>query len=307
MPSSRTPDPESDRPEAAAIVSRRSVVALGPLFAVAPLSLFASACGDSSKVAAKYAADVVQELAPTLPKDFANVRSGLVDGAKTLATLLPTDESSELKRTRDAIGTTRERTDAIRNAPTSFFIFVNTKGIVVRSEHDPDELAEKDLFAVFPALKKSVEGAGEAAEAFGEMTEMRRVKRGDELEWIAAVPVLDKDGKPRGAFCGGWTLRWYATYLQNQGKRFVDTVVAKTKQKEPVMYVYIVKGGKAYGAQETPDANAEAVAKLDVASKAKGGLYQDKLQITGVSFAIAAVPAPDFGDDAALAVVASVF
>ncbi len=285
------------------LVTRRSVLAFGASLAAASVG---TGCGDNLKVAEKYAVDVVNELAPALPKDFANVRTGLVDGAKALATLLPTDEASELKRTRDAIGQAREKTDALRNAPTSFIMFANPKGIVVRSEHDPDELAEKDLFASFPGLKKSVEGAGAPAETFGEMPEMRRVKKGDELEWVAAVPLLDKDGKVRGALCGGWTLRWYATYLQNQGKRFLDAEVAKAKAREPVMYVYIVKGSKAYGAQETPDANAEAVGKLDLATKAKGGLFKSKLDITGVPFAVAALPAPDFGDDAALAVVASV-
>lgn len=293
-------------PRPPTVVTRRSLLALGASLAVAPVAASLGGCGDNLKLAEKYAVDVLNELAPALPKDFANVRTGLAEGAKTLATLLPTDEASELKRTRDSIGQTRERTDAIRNAPTSFIMFANPKGIVVRSEHDPDELAEKDLFAAFPGLKKAVEGAGAPAEAFGEMAEMRRVKKGDELEWVAAVPVLDKDGKVRGAFCGGWTLRWYATYLQNQGKRIVDAQVAKAKSREPVMYVYIVKGGKAYGAQETPDANAEAVAKLDLASKAKSGLYKGKLDITGVPFAVAALMAPEFGDDAALAVVASV-
>lgn len=287
-----------------AALSRRSVLALAALPILGGLL---TGCEDNVKKAEQYAVEVLNDLSPALAKDFGNVRSGLGEGAKNLATLLPTDEASELKRTREAISRARERTDLLRNAPTSFMMFTNTKGIVVRSEHDPDELAEKDLFASFPALKKSVEGDGALVETFGEMPEMRRVKKGDELEWIAAVPVPGADGKPRGAFAAGWTLRWYATYLQNQGNRVVDAAVAKNKQKAPVMYAYIVKGAKAYGAQETPEANAEAVGKLDLATKAKGGLYKGRLDITGVTFAVAALPAAEFGDDAALVVVASVF
>lgn len=296
--------PSTSSPGARSHLSRRAVLALASLTFAAP---GLAGCEDPVKKAEPYAVEVIEAIAPRVPKDFAAMREGLATGAKTLATLLPTDDASELKRTRDAIAQTRERTDPIRLAPASFFIFVNTKGIVVRSEHDPDELAEADLFAPFPALKKSVEGAGAPVETFGEMEQMRRVKKGAELEWIAAVPVLDKEGKPRGAFAAGWSFRWYATNLQNDANRIIDAAVAKNKQNKPVMYVYIVKGDKAYGAQETPEANAEAVAKLGLAAKAKGGQYKGRLDITGVAFAVVAQPAPDFGDDAALAVVASVF
>ncbi|MFO0617101.1 MAG: hypothetical protein U0414_31180 [Polyangiaceae bacterium] len=287
------------------VLPRRAVLSLGSALAASALGL--TGCDDSVKKAEGYAVEVVNALAPAVPKDFANVRSGLADGAKLLTTLLPTDAASELKQTRDAIGNAREHTDAIRGVPATFFVFTNTSGIAVRSEHDPDELAEKDLFAAFPALKKSVEGAGAYAETFGEMAEMRRVKQGAELEWAAAVPVLDKEGKPRGAFVAGWSFRFYATYLQNQGNRVVQDRVGKTKEKAPVMYTYIIKGSTAYGAQETPEANAEAVAKLDLAPKAKSGLYKSRVEIGTVTFAVAALPAPDFGDDAAIAVVAAVF
>jgi len=256
----------------------------------------ASGCDSAAKESQQIAIDVVKEIAPAIPKDVDNVKSGLVDGAKLLATLLP-PEGGDLKQTREAIANAREKTDAIRLAPASFFCFANTAGKIVRSEHDPDELADRDLFGAFPELKKSVEGSGAPVEAFGEMAEMRRVHKGDELVWIDAVPVLDKDGKPRGAFAAGWSFRWYATYLDNQAKRFLDERAKKSNQKVPIMYSFIVKSGKAYGGQETPDASAEAVAKLDVASKVKSGMYQGRVEITGWTFGIAALSAADRSSD----------
>jgi hypothetical protein len=264
-------------------------------------------CDDSTKKSENAAVTVLAQITGLPDKDMAAVREGLPDGAKALATELPTD-AGDLKGTQEAIKRTREQNEKLRFAKSTFFVFTTADGVVVRSEYDPDSLADKNLFTAFPDLKKAADPKAGLAETFGEMTEMRRVKRGEDMEWVAAVPVVGKDGKLKGTFASGWSFRAYTNFLEQQAKRYLDEQAKNSKDhKIPVMYVYVIKGGKAYGGPETPDENAEAVAKLDLPSKVKNGPYKGHLDITGRVFGVAAEPAKALGDDAALAVVTSVY
>ncbi len=67
----------------------------------------------------------------------------------------------------------------------------------------------------------------------------------------------------------------------------------------------MVKGKTAYGTPVAPDVNAHAIEALDLVGKTAAGPYRGTLEITGRGFGVAAVRAPEFGDDAALAVLTS--
>jgi hypothetical protein len=277
-----------------------------PLVAVAAILVLAG-CDDSGKKSEQVAVDTLATISALPEKDVAAVRDGLPEGAKFLAKELPTDPGADLKSTQEAIKQARENTDKLRLAKSNFFVYVNPEGRVVRSEYDPDDLVDTNVFASFPDLKKALEGKG-VVEAFGEMKEMRGVKRGEDMAWVAATAVPDKEGKARGVFASGWSFRSYAYYLEQQAKRFLDDR-AKTSSdhKIPVMYVYVVKGAKAYGAPDTPDENASAIGKLDLPGKVKSGSYRTHLQITGRTWGVAADACKALGDDAAIAVAASVY
>ena len=66
-----------------------------------------------------------------------------------------------------------------------------------------------------------------------------------------------------------------------------------------------MRGSKAYGGPMTPDVNAEAIEKLDLASKIGSGPYRGTLEITGRKFGVAAQKTPDLSDDTGLAVLMS--
>jgi len=294
-------------PAALAFCSTLSVHAPALLALTAALPTLV-ACDDSAKRSEQAAVATLAQVSPLIDKDMAAVRDGLPDGAKLLGTELPTDAASDLKGTQEAIQRTREKTDSLRLAKSTFFVFTGADGVVIRSQNDPDRLVEKNVFTAFPDLKKAADPKSGVAEAFGSMEEMRGVKKGDDMEWVLSAPVVGKDGKLRGTFTSGWSFRLYAYYLEQQAKRYLDDQ-AKTSSdhKIPVMYVYIVKGSKAYGAPDTPDPNADAVGKLDLGSKVKSGSYRTHVEITGRVFGVAADPAKGFGDDAAIVVVASVY
>ena len=61
----------------------------------------------------------------------------------------------------------------------------------------------------------------------------------------------------------------------------------------------------AYGTLIAPDVNAHAIEALDLVGKTAGGPWRGGIEITGRGFGVAGARAPELGDDAALAVLAS--
>jgi hypothetical protein len=274
---------------------------------LATTSALTPACDDSAKKSEQVAVDTLGSISPLIEKDMAVVREGLPESIAFLAKDLPTDPGADLKGTQESIKRTREHSDKLRLAKSTFFVVTNADGVILRSESDPDDLVDKNIFASFPDLKKALDQKDGVVEQFGEMKEMRGVKKGVDMAWVIAAQLPGKD-KPRGVFASGWSFRAYAYYLEQQAKRFLEDEAKKTPDhKIPIMYTYVVKAGKAFGAPDTPDENSEAVAKLDLGSKAKSGPYRTHVEITGRVFGVAAAPVKSLGDDAAVVVVASVY
>ncbi len=135
---------------------------------------------------------------------------------------------------------------------------------------------------------------------------MRGVKTGRDLAWVAAAPVKDDKGQLKGMFVTGWSLRAYARRLENAATSTVREAAEKAgKKNPPLVYVFVVKGKTAYGSPLAPDEDAQAIEVLDVVGKTASGPYRGTLEITGRGFGVAGVRAPELGDDAALAVLAS--
>ena len=273
----------------------------------AMIAIVSTGCNAQGKDSEKAAADTLVGLTPLIEKDMGELRGALPDGAKALATKLP-DDAGDLLGTQKAIKQTRNGNDVLSASKGSFFVFVNSDGVVVRSESDPDRLVDKNVFASFPDLKKALDPKATVVESFGEMEEMRGVKKGPDTTWVLASPVVDKDGKVRGEFVSGWAYRTYANYLEQQAKRsLVDNAKKANTDKVPIGYVFIVKSKTAYGSPDTPDVNGDALVALDLPSKTANGVYHGQVDITGRTFGVAAERAKGLGDDAVLAVLASTY
>ena len=277
---------------------------------VVPMVLVALAgCEDKGKISEQQAAASVAKLVPVVKEAAEQVRRGLPLGAKKLGTLVDTDPGANLVGLQKNIQIARSSTPDLDRAKSTFFSFADPSGVVLRSEVDPDVLAGKSVFATFPSLKKAVEPASGTLEAFGEMPEMRGVKNGPDLQWVLAHPVATPDGTVKGVFVTGWSFRVFANYLEGTANRDLfeaSQEEGKKKKTVPLIYVFVVKGAKAYGGQVTPDVNAEAVQKLDLISKTASGPYQGTVDVTGRVFGVAAQRTPELGDDAAVAVLLSV-
>lgn len=276
---------------------------------ISSVVLVAPACSDGGVESEGHAVYALSQIAPLVTRDVEQVRKGLPDGAKLLAKHLADDPGADPAELQRRIKSTRANVELLSVSKGTFFSFTTTDGVVLRSEADPDRLVEKNVLAKFPGLAKALsEGAG-VVEATGEMDEMRGVRTGPDLTWVAAHSVPGKDGgAPRGLFVTGWSYRAYAFYLEEAARRaLAEEAKKQEKTRTPLVYVYLARGGTVYGAPVSPEVNAEAIGKHDVAAKAKDGVYRGQIEITDRKFGLAAQRLPELGEDATLVTLVTVY
>jgi len=276
------------------------------LFALAGVVCALPACQDRGRISEQKAADEVGRVVPIVKEDVEQVRRGLPEGAAKLGPLLEADPGANLAGLQRSIAAARAGVKDLNLAKSTFFSFVDTNGVVLRSESDPDAAASKSILSAFPGLKKALEPQSGIVEAFGEMPELDGVKGKPDQQWAVAHPVKDAAGTVKGMFVTGWSMRRFAYHLEEMAKRDLHDEAQKNSDKSvPLIYVFAVKAGKAYGAPLTPDVNAEALDKLDLVSKTAAGPYRGQVVITERTFGVAAQRTPDLGPDTAVAVLLS--
>jgi hypothetical protein len=270
----------------------------------AALVLALAGCDDAKK-AEQTAVDEVGRLLPIVKQDAAQVRNGLPAGAKKIVPLMGPDPGADLAGLQRAIAGARNQVQDLSVAKSTFFSFADPTGTVLRSEADPDLLVGKNVIAAFPALKAALDPKSGIVEAYGEMTEMRGLRTGQDTTWVVAAPVVD-GGTLKGLFVTGWSFRRYAYHLDEVAKRdFSDAADKQEKKITPISYVFVVQGEKAYGAPVTPDVDAHAIEALHLIDKTAAGPYRGSMEITNRSFGIAAQRTPELGDKTAVVVMVS--
>ncbi|MCC6525791.1 MAG: hypothetical protein IT373_24300 [Polyangiaceae bacterium] len=282
-------------------MNARAVIVVG--LTVAALAAGLGCKGDDKKATAK-ADSIVERLLPLVERDTKQVRDGLPQGAAELARLLPSDPGADLEGLRRALQKTRGSIRDLSYAKSTFFLFVDAKGVVQRSEGDPDLAAGKSLTDAVPEAKKFAVATSGLSETFGHWDALRGVNVGPDLEWVVGHPVV-ANGELRGSFVSGWSLRLYARFLEDDARRELTKEQEGQNRAIPLVYVFIAKGDGAFGAPVTPDVNAEALAKLGLPEKTKSGPYAGTVDVEKRHFVVAARAAPELADDAALAVMLS--
>ena len=273
---------------------------------IAVASVFLGGCPDAGKLSEQKAADVVAKLAPVVGIDVQQVRRGLPEGAAKLGATIDADPGANLAGLQRAIAGARAGVKDLDLAKSTFFSFADTTGVVLRSEADPDSAAQKSILVPFPNLKKALEPGGGLVEQFGEMPELNGVRGKSDMQWVLAHPVKDGGGTVKGMFVTGWSFRRYAYYLEESAKRELhDAAQKEGKKSVPLIYVFMLRGQKAYGAPLTPDVNAEALEKLDPIGKTSAGPFRGQLTITERTFGVGAARTPELGADAGVAVLLS--
>jgi hypothetical protein len=276
------------------------------LLACVGLALLAAGCADDGKASQKHAAELITKLTPILKDDVAQVRRGVPNGATKLGELVDADPGANLVALRKALEGARAADKDLQVAKVTFFSFADPSGTVLRSEGDPDLLANKSVVAAFPELKKALDPGGGLTEVFGLMQEMRGVKNGPDHQWVLAHPVKAADGQLKGALVTGWSFRGYAYRLQEAGKREIVEMAKRDGLKSaPLLYAFVFHAGKAYGEAVTPDVNTEAIEKLDLDAKTAAGAWSGTVEITGRVYGVAAQRVPELAPNAGVAALVS--
>jgi len=274
-------------------------------FVVPGLVASLAGCADPTKQE-QIAVDLLAKVAPLADADAAQVRRGLPDGAKKLGEHIDAEPDTNLVALQRVVRGARVNTEDLRTSKCTFFSFADTLGVVQRSEIDPDNLAQKQIFTVFPGLKKALEPNAGVVEAWGDLEEIRVARTGPEYQWVLAHAVKDKEGQTKGLFVTGWSLRRFAQHIDQAAKDELVKAAEKSRAvKIPLVYVFLVKDGKAYGGPMAPDVNARAIEGLDLPAKTQNGSFRGHLEITGRMFGIAAQKAPNIGESMILSVMIS--
>ncbi len=257
------------------------------------LVLGLTGCENKDKLSAERAPKALEHVPPNIERDLKQVRDGLPQGALVMSKLVDDDPGNDPEGLRHIIERSRAGTLDLQIAKSTFFVFVSPEGVVLRGEADPDLAAGQSLFKEVPDAKRIFEKDG-VVEVFGYMEGLRGVQKGGDLEWLAGQKVRSKTGKVVGAFVTGWSLRRYVEYLENDLRNYLIDHQTDKKRPPPVLYLFLARGDKAYGASVTPDVDSEAVAKLDLPHKVGDAPYSSMLEVDGQRFAVVAKKLPGF-------------
>jgi len=262
-------------------------------------------CGDPAKASEKAATDRLPGVVALVKDDVGQVRRGLPEGSAKLGKLLGPEAAGDIPGLQRAIASARAGVKDLELAKSTFFTFVDPTGTAVASEATPDLLATKNIFATLPKLKKATEANSGVVEEIGELKDVY-IKAGNDMTWAAAHPVKDDKGEVKGAFVTGWSFRSLAYHLEEMaGREVVEDAKKSGKKSIPVLYVYVLRGKKAYGSAKAPDITTQTIEGLDLLGKAQNGNYTTNVEITGRVFGVAAAKVPEYAEDIGVAVVAS--
>ena len=258
-------------------------------------------CENRAAKSAAFAKRHVSELVKLAREDAREIREGLPYGARELEKIVGKDALSP-ETAREALEKARGRVQDLRTAKSTFFALAGPDGVVIRNDQDQDRMAHKGLFGAFPALRKALDGS--YTEARGSMPEAAEVRGRADAQWVAAMPVRS-EGATRALLVTGWSWTGYAYRLQTSIRSSVGAAL-EPREKMPLLYVYLIVDRGTYGTRDSPDVNMKVVHEAKVLEKARGSEpFGAELEITGRAFGLAAVLAPELGEDIAIAVLRS--
>lgn len=263
------------------------------------LVTLSAGCRDRQKEAEAKLDPLFTEILPLVERDTKQIRDGLPKGAAIIAKHLDEDPGADPAALQRAIQGARAGVYDLEVCKGTFFVFVDEKGTVLRSQDDPDLAAGASLTESVPDAKKIFTGKG-LTEVWGTVHGFRGFEKGDDMQWIVGAPVTGKEGALRGAFVTGWSLRKYAESLEVLARDALTKKAENPDKPIELLYVLFAKGDRAFGGGLTPDVNVAAVAKLDVVKQSANGTYKTTVTVEGREFVVAARRAPALAEDVAI-------
>jgi hypothetical protein len=188
------------------------------------------------------------------------------------------------------------------SAKSTFFLIASSDGSILRNNLEEDEMAGKNLFEVYPSAEKNRKDT--YYEFNGSWDVARGVNKKVDAQHCAVAPIA-LQGKTVGYFVSGFSWSSYAYRLETTLR---SEVLQNTKEGEkvPLLYVYVIVGGKAYGAPVSPEVNGQAILKQNPIEKTKGGkVVAVPLEITRRQFGVALQHFSELGEVVVVAVLRS--
>lgn len=290
------PRPWSAAPAFAPAVAFATVFSLSPGLA---------GCDGAAKKSEAKAVEHVDRLAKLADTDVEEIRRGLPEGATKLQTTLFDKEKEpyDPRVVRSAMRKVRESIKDLQLSKATFQTVLAPSGEAYASDQETDSLVGKNLLTAFPALEPVKQG--KYSEGFGDLPEVRGARTGDDLQWVAASAIGGQDAR-RGYFVAGWSIRSFAYHLEQQLKSDLRNATKDKKSEPPLLYVFVLVGGKAYGAPITPEVNRAAIQNLSILEKMPAtGQTSGRIEIENRSFGYAAQKPKLLGEKVAVVVLRS--
>lgn len=263
-------------------------------------------CTDSVKVSEDGAAAHADELAKLIDADVQEIRTGLPQGGQKLGVNL-FDEGPEVTpaKARRSLKKTREAVTVLQLAKATFFAVTDMEGVAWANDQETDGMSGKNLLQAFPGLEKAKSDS--YVESMGFMEEAKGVRTGPDEQWVAAAPII-ADGVQKGVYVTGWSMRRFTYHLEEQLKSNLRQAATKSGNalKTPLVYAFVIKGDKVFGALTAPEVNVKAIEDLKILEKLpEGGTWKGRVEITNRTFGVAAKKTPSLCSDCAVAVLRS--
>lgn len=276
--------------------SRRAILALGLFLTLG--------CEDAGKESARLVVPNMKYVAAAAERDLGEVRRGMPAGAQALSDLfqraLP--EKPAAMDVRKELLRLRSDNPDISSAKSTFFLVAAKDGTILRNNLEEDDMAEKNLFQVYPETKAGL--SKDYLETQGSWDIARGVNGRPDAQWLAMSRIKVNE-QAEGLFLSGWSWSSYAYRLEMALR---SEVMGETKSgdKVPLLYVYVIVGDQAYGAPVSPVVNGEEIVKLNPLRKAQGKpMWTGAIEITRRPFGLALTHMPELGSNVVLAVLRS--
>lgn len=258
-------------------------------------------CTDTGKVSAEHAKTHAKFLLSAANTDIDELKRGLPKGVVHLEAAFeqgPPDSQTASK----ALETARNKIQDLRVAKSTFFALLGKDGTVIRNDQEQDLMAGKNMVSAYKELGQVL--AGKTVETRGVMPEAAGVRGKPDAQWVVGVPIR-VGGEVVGAYVSGWSWSAYAYRLETALR---SDVLSKTEEggKVPLLYVYVLVAGQAYGAPISPEVNGTAIVKQKPLDKASASApFSMPLEIENRQFGLAVVPLEKIGKDVGIAVLRS--
>lgn len=263
------------------------------------------ACEATDEASVARAQEHARALVEMAREDVSEIRRGLPLGAAELARAWGPDDDLLLdpEAARKALHRTRDVVQDLRVSKATFFALARPAGEIVRNDREQDLMAGENLLRSFPGLGAAAQGT--YVEALGAMAEANGVRGKPDAQWVAAHGIQVRGGV-RALYATGWAWSSYCYRLEFALRGRIESGLKGTRDNVPLLYAFALVGDGIYSAPESPEINAQAIAKLAPWSKlGSQGTWGGLLDVTGRRFAFAAAVAPEIGPRVAFAVLRS--